>query len=962
MLLSSGRDGAAPSLPVPRVPEPATASPFPVLATVAPVMGSVLLWAVTGSPFALVFALLGPVIAIASVGDSRMTVRRRGREENARFARECDLTSQAISAAQLREVESLRALAPGPQTILRAAQTGPRAWRADITADLPVAIGEGTQRSSVVLRVDPLVDARPTDRERLDALAEQARVIHHAPVVVDARLRIGVVGPPVLATAAVRGVTVQLAAVLSPATTSLAVFESGTAEGEWMRALPHPRPPRPLPAAPRVMTVVFGANDRRTPEVTVAAAETPEALPPGTGVVLRVTPTAEIVSDPEAARLGELRPLFVSHREMVVWAWAQRRLAAAAGMHVVATDLPSRVALAELLGLSPPDAVRAGRRGLAAAMGLGADGPEWVDLVSDGPHAIVGGTTGSGKSELLVSWVLAMASTYPPGEVTFLFVDFKGGAAFDPLGSLPHSVGVITDLDTREVLRALSSLRAEVRYRERVLAGSGLRSIADAAGPLPVPRLVLVVDEYAALVEEHPQLQPLIADLCARGRSLGIHLVLCTQRPSGVVRDGILANCGLRISLRVHDRADSVSVLGTPAASELPTLPVGRAIIAELGGTTRLVQVAAASPDDAAETAGRWQSSPLPRRPWRPPLPAVVSDADLATAEPTADELADTAQGLPFGLVDLPQEQRRAVAMLKPADGSVLVVGASGAGKTGVLHALAARAGRVGAQTVAPTLPAVWDAASAALAATDGAQRLLLLDDIDAVLASCPDDYATALGELLYRVLREGPRRGVTCVLTAQRLTGPLHSLAGLCGSTVLLRMPSLQEHVAASGRPEDWDPTLPPGAGTWRGRRIQVLATASLPPAASEHRTGTVDARQRGVLAVVSTRPRQLTETLRRAGRTVLPMGDHGHTPELTAATGDSAIVVGDPDAWVGRWGALAALRESSDVFFDGCSTAEFRTLTGLRELPPPVGVDERTGWLLRPDGSITRATLDIG
>ncbi|RII96145.1 cell division protein FtsK, partial [Clavibacter nebraskensis] len=114
---------------------------------------------------------------------------------------------------------------------------------------------------------------------------------------------------------------------------------------------------------------------------------------------------------------------------------------------------------------------------LAAVIGVGHAGPVAVDLVADGPHAVVAGTTGSGKSELLVTWMAALAAAHPPEEVTVLLVDFKGGAAFDPLLVLPHAVGLVTDLDGQGARRALESLRAEVRHRERVLRDAGARDV-----------------------------------------------------------------------------------------------------------------------------------------------------------------------------------------------------------------------------------------------------------------------------------------------------------------------------------------------------------------------------------------------------------------------------------------------------------------------------------------------------
>jgi S-DNA-T family DNA segregation ATPase FtsK/SpoIIIE len=958
MTTPPGPGHTAPTIALPRVPEPRDPPPFPVLATVAPVFGSVALWALTSSPYALLFALLGPLVAIASVGDGAMAAGRRRRAERARFDRECQRTEDTIAAAHLDEVRALAARAPGPVARLSPSGSDHPTWTGSTTTELPVTIGRGTVSSGVSVRHDTDGAGEPEERARLEALEARARTIPDAPVLVDARWNIGVVGPPALARAAARGVAMQVAAALSPEITTVAA-RVADAERQWLSLLPHP--PGDADGGPRAAGAIR-FRTRATPhqDVVVSVGENTRDLPTQTGVVIRVGAHSAIARHPAPAALRPVRPMFVSRLELAGWAGRQRSLAVASGLVQEAGVLPSRVTLGEVLGVAPGIPLTEPGRGpgLFCVLARGPDGPFGLDLAADGPHAIVGGTTGSGKSELLVSWVLAMAATRPPDDVTFLFVDFKGGAAFDPLSTLPHSLGVITDLDSHTVLRALESLRAEVRYRERVLAAAGLRSLADAGASRPLPRLILVVDEYAAMLEEHPQLQPLIADLSARGRSLGIHLILCTQRPSGVVRDGILANCALRISLRVHDRADSLSLLGNEAAAQLAAVPVGRAIVAVLGGATTHVQVATATATDTETVAARWSGHPTPRKPWCEPLPAVVTPADLAEP-PELPGSAGPPDQIPFGLVDLPREQRRRVLVFEPNRGSLLVVGAGGAGKTGVLRALAAADRAVPVETVPPSLPAVWDAVHAALE-PEADPRLLLLDDLDTILASCPDEYTTALNDVLYRLLREGPHRGITTVVTAQRLTGTLHSLAALCAHTLLLRTTSLQEHVVAGGTADTFEANLPAGAGFWQGDRVQVVATPAsfVPPLRA---VGVVDVAGAAVPPlVVSTRPRSLAATLRGTGRTVLDAAAPADPAALLVRTGaDVPVTVGDPDAWMGRWGALTAAREVHAILFDGCSTSEFRTLTGMRELPPPVGRGDRALWLLRPDGTVARARL---
>ncbi|MFZ2964564.1 MAG: FtsK/SpoIIIE domain-containing protein, partial [Rhodoglobus sp.] len=545
------------------------------------------------------------------------------------------------------------------------------------------------------------------------------------------------------------------------------------------------------PPAARGSAIVFGALGETTPVVLVAVAGTEAELPVGCRVVLRVDGAgARISRHPEPEQRRPVRPELLSRTQALRWA---RELAADAARNGLAHDgrlLPVTVPLGPMLG--DPDSAT----GLACTPAVDAAGPAVIDLVAHGPHAIVGGTTGSGKSELLVSWLLAMAAVRSPQQLALLLVDFKGGAAFAPLGALPHVAGILTDLDGEGAGRALESLRAELRYRERALVAAGARDIDGVAG---LARLVIVVDEFAAMIAEHPELHALFADLAARGRALGVHLVLCTQRPTGVVRDAVLANADLRICMRVNNRADSAAVVGSDAAAELPASARGRGILATLGAEPRPVQFALASPVDVDAVAARWAGVPAARRPWLEPLPAVV--------------LPEALPGAGFGLLDLPDEQRREVACWDPAvDGHLLVLGAAGSGKSTALAALAAEG------TVVPSQPAAaWDVLG------DPPEGVLVLDDVDSMLARFTPEYRAVFAERLAGVLRDGPGRGIRLALSAQRVTGELQALIGLIPERLYLRHATRQDVLIAGGEAADHRAGLPPGGGSWRGRRVQV-------------------------------------------------------------------------------------------------------------------------------------------
>ncbi|WP_309108822.1 FtsK/SpoIIIE domain-containing protein, partial [Arthrobacter sp.] len=224
-------------------------------------------------------------------------------------------------------------------------------------------------------------------------------------------------------------------------------------------------------------------------------------------------------------------------------------------------------------------------RGLPVSLGIGASGPRFFDLQADGPHLLVAGTTGSGKSELLRSLTISLALSFPPDRVNFLFVDFKGGSGLGPLSGLPHCVGMLTDLSQHELDRFLVSLRAEIRRREELLALAQAPDLvsyrATATGKAPaLPHLVLVIDEFRMLVEEAPEALSELMRIAAIGRSLGLHLIMATQRPQGAITADIRANVTTSIALRVQSDLESADIINSGAAARIPVGIPGRAFLA----------------------------------------------------------------------------------------------------------------------------------------------------------------------------------------------------------------------------------------------------------------------------------------------------------------------------------------------------------------------------------------------
>lgn len=206
----------------------------------------------------------------------------------------------------------------------------------------------------------------------------------------------------------------------------------------------------------------------------------------------------------------------------------------------------------------------------------------------DGPHGIIAGTTGSGKSELLQSLVAALALEHHPYYVNFLLIDFKGKSTFGIFEKLPHTVGMVSNLDKAGAQRALEAIRAENLRRQQVLAKKGIEDVTEyyeeisRRGTLPpdwepLPHLFIIVDEFAELIKDMPEfLKELVATVRV-GRSLGLHLILATQRPAGVVTDDMRANLNFRISLRVQTMDDSRDMLRRPDAAFIPSHQPGRA-------------------------------------------------------------------------------------------------------------------------------------------------------------------------------------------------------------------------------------------------------------------------------------------------------------------------------------------------------------------------------------------------
>lgn len=300
---------------------------------------------------------------------------------------------------------------------------------------------------------------------------------------------------------------------------------------------------------------------------------------------------------------------------------------------------------------------------LKACLGVGESNDEasaliCVDMARQGPHAVIVGTTGSGKSVALLTWILSLAAAYPPDRVHMVLMDYKGGATFGPLLELPHVEAILTDLHPARTQRALVGVRTLLQQREHTLAEAGFSDLSQWEDAVrlgrceqaPPPRILIACDEFTALANQHPQAFTLLMSLAAQGRSLGLHLLLATQRPDQALTAGLLANIDLRLALRCREESASHLLVGTADAAHLPRIP-GRGILSDHG----IVQCAWIR--DVNEAVGQilrsWdygptvcttESSAHTTPLWAPELPAVLSWSELPAPRP--------GNGLPFGLVD----------------------------------------------------------------------------------------------------------------------------------------------------------------------------------------------------------------------------------------------------------------------------------------------------------------------
>jgi S-DNA-T family DNA segregation ATPase FtsK/SpoIIIE len=691
-------------------------------------------------------ALASVVAGLALRVLERRATRRARRRQRARYLGHLDQTAleaDRLAAAQLTAAEHVH---PDLPVLWATVERTDRLWeRRPTDADfLTVRIGRGPVPLATPIRLDrpadPLVDHDPELMTAARRLVRRATCLPDAPVVIPL-LGPGVValtGPPDRARALARAVVGELAAFHAPGDLRL-LAASAPAAGpawRWMELLPHCRGDGSAGARPHLVAIVdttehpsvhpssgpdatsppgrtlsdtsAGELVERTAEAggtVIWLSETVAGEPSELSIRVRLddhgwatlqetTPGGRLVSGIRAdtADLGDCQTIA---RHLAPRRLERRATTPAHGGPVRLLDLLDRVG--DPGGLPP----RSRPKLLQVPVGVTSGGdPLVLDLKEAaeggvGPHGLVVGATGSGKSELLRTIVAGLAATHPPDRLAFVLVDFKGGAAFADLARLPQVAGLITNLqsDLSMVDRAMAALQGELARRQRLLHGNGnqpdLRSYTArrALDPAlePLPHLLIVVDEFGELLAARPEFLDLFAAIGRVGRSLGMHLLLASQRLDEGRLRGLDSHLRFRICLRTFSAAESTAVLGVPDAYHLPA-PPGAALLKVDAAPPARFTAAVVSTDLDAPAGGLVTAGRPVHQVWLPPLaPDVALGPLLGSGAPGWLEV-------PVGVVDRPlqQEQGPLVLDLSGGAGHLAVVGAPRTGKSTLLGTIVA--------------------------------------------------------------------------------------------------------------------------------------------------------------------------------------------------------------------------------------------------------------------------------
>jgi DNA segregation ATPase FtsK/SpoIIIE, S-DNA-T family len=790
--------------PLGRVPVKPKKRRFQFLAALAPLVTGVGMALIMNSPRFLLFAAMTPIIAIGSWIDQRRSGGRdydrdvvdlRERIE----ARRVDVAAALMEERRIRNRNSPDMLEMAAEAEIHDKHLWVRGR--DAVDFLRLRVGVGTVAPSVTIKPETTGDDR-LRREVADAMNGFGELVD-VPVTVDVGAAgvVALYGDHGETTSLATALALQACCLHSPEDLVVAAAVApGRAIADWLKWAPHSRNTNsPIPGAhlvgdtegadqllrsiARIADQRSNSNDRDVdarwpwilllldrevePDSGVVARLFDQSCAAGVSVIWltdtdrRVPRQARAIAELKSLASGESATLTyvdaasanqhfeptrvgVDIAERTCRALAPLRDASAAN---AATSVPRLVTMNQALCVDRVTSRWVAEQwmvdrgySLPAPIGMTDTGPVTLDLVEHGPHGLIGGTSGAGKSELVQSLVAGLIAFNSPERVNILFIDYKGGALSGLFGRAPHSVGAVTNLDALLSLRALTSLKAELDRRMTLFEKHGVKDLRDMIAAHPAdapPSLVLVVDEFAALVRELPEFVDGIVSIAERGRSLGIHLLLSTQRPSGSINENIQQNTNLRISLRMLDSIESNNVIGAADAAMIPGHLKGRGYVrlgpgelipfqsswsgapevaasgpapigiepfsSENGADIGTHQVVAAGPAsgrrtqldaliDAVVEASATLNMGRGRAPWRDTLPALVALAPVLT-DPRSVAADSVGAVVTIGMIDDPQAQDQYPAQFDLADGGGLVIyGNGGSGKTAALHTVACSA------------------------------------------------------------------------------------------------------------------------------------------------------------------------------------------------------------------------------------------------------------------------------